>query len=73
MKTGEGEEEPFRRKASFSPSQNPTPSISQDFCKRLGGGGMLEFSRMGVGLLDEIVSLGALAEKSISGKCGKVF
>lgn len=38
-----------------------------------GEGGMLELSRMGMGLLDEIVSLGALAEKSISGKCGKVF
>lgn len=35
--------------------------------------GMLELSRMGVSLLDEIVLLGALAEKSISGKCGKVF
>ena len=35
--------------------------------------GMLELSRMGMGLLDEIVSLGTLAEKSISGKCGKVF
>ena len=29
-----------------------------------GEGGMLELSRMGMGLLDEIVSLGALAEKS---------
>ncbi len=38
-----------------------------------GEGGMLELSRMGMGLLDEIVSLGTLAEKSISGKCGKVF
>ena len=38
-----------------------------------GEGGMLELSRMGMGLLDEIVSLGALAEKSISGKVWKGF
>ena len=38
-----------------------------------GEGGMLELSRMGMGLLDEIVSLGALAEKSISGKFSDVF
>lgn len=30
MKIGEGEEEPFWRRASSS-SPNPTPSISQDF------------------------------------------
>ena len=30
---------------------------------KVGEGGMLELSRMGMGLLDEIVSLGALAEK----------
>ena len=34
-----------------------------------GEGGMLQLSLMGMGLLDEIVSLGELAEKSISGKC----
>ena len=38
-----------------------------------GEDGLLQLSRMGMGLLDKIVSLGALAEKSISGKCGKVF
>ena len=38
-----------------------------------GEDGLLQLSRMGMGLLDEIVSLGALAEKSILGTCGKVF
>ena len=38
-----------------------------------GEDGLLQLSRMGMGLLDEIVSLGALAEKSITGKRGKVF
>ena len=38
-----------------------------------GEDGLLQLSRMGMGMLDKIVSLGALAEKSISGKCGKFF
>ena len=38
-----------------------------------GEDGLLQLSRLWMGLLDEIVTLGALAEKSISGKCGKVF
>ena len=38
-----------------------------------GEDGLLQLSRVGMGLLDEIVSLGALAEKRISGKGGKVL